>query len=241
MKHQCSMRRLTITGGSEKDVRVSRRMDCRFGVIKSHVSDNNKNLYVSWLMCHVYKFMCYSFVELKLKINTRSLFNRTLNRAHPPLFCCALLALRSIQLMTGKPRPRYNALQLLGVSGACGPFHSPNTFAHAQDSARCHAGMSVEQPKTSSSVVVTLDTPDTPGYISKIQQICTRPSPTTNLTWIWLWWCQRYHVTAIKKECSRQVRRSTTRWFLWYQRVRFLTTITRYVILMICQWKLTKI
>ena len=25
-------------------------------------------------------------------------------------------------------------------------FHSPNTFAHAQDSARCHAGSSVEQP-----------------------------------------------------------------------------------------------
>ena len=70
-------------------------------------------------MAHVYKFMCYAFVELKLKINTRSLFNRTLNRAHPPLLCCALLALRSIQLMTGEPRPRYNALQLLGVSGAC--------------------------------------------------------------------------------------------------------------------------
>ena len=46
-------------------------------------------------------------------------FNRTLNPAHPPLLCCALLALRSIQLMTGEPRPRYNALQLLGVSGAC--------------------------------------------------------------------------------------------------------------------------
>ena len=71
-------------------------------------------------MCHVYKCMCYSFVELKLKINTRSLFNPTLNPAHPPLLCCALLALRSIQLMTGDPRPRYSALQLLGVSGACG-------------------------------------------------------------------------------------------------------------------------
>ena len=120
MKHQCSMRRLTMTGGSEKAVRVSRRMGCRFGVIKSHVSANNKNLYVAWLMCHVYKCMCYSFVELKWKINTGSLFNRTLNPAHPPLLCCALLALRSIQLMTGEPRPRYNALQLLGVSGACG-------------------------------------------------------------------------------------------------------------------------
>ena len=38
--------------------------------------------------------------------------------AHPDA-CCALLALRSIQPMTGEPRPRYSALQLLGVSGAC--------------------------------------------------------------------------------------------------------------------------
>ena len=30
-----------------------------------------KKIYVAWLMCHVYKFMCYSFVELKLKINAR--------------------------------------------------------------------------------------------------------------------------------------------------------------------------
>ena len=29
MKHQCQMRRLTIMGGSEKALRVSRRMDCR--------------------------------------------------------------------------------------------------------------------------------------------------------------------------------------------------------------------
>ena len=45
---------------------------------------------------------------------------------------------------------------------------------------------------------------------------------------------------ALNKECSREVRRSTTRWFLRYQRVRFLTTITRYVTLMICKWKLAK-
>ena len=50
MKHQCSMRRLTITSGSEKDVRVSRGMDFPFVVIKYHVSANNKNLYVAWLM-----------------------------------------------------------------------------------------------------------------------------------------------------------------------------------------------
>ena len=93
MKHQCSMRRLTITGGSEKTVRVSRGMDYPFVVIKYHVSANNKNLFVAWLMCHVYKFMFYSFVELKLKINTRSLFNRALNPAHPTLPSGPLLAL----------------------------------------------------------------------------------------------------------------------------------------------------
>ena len=65
MKHQCPMRRLTITSGSEKTVRVSRGMDCPFVVIKYHVSANNKNRYVAWLMYHVYKFMFYSFVELK--------------------------------------------------------------------------------------------------------------------------------------------------------------------------------
>ena len=46
-EHQCSMRRLTITSGSEKTVRVSRGMDCPFVVIKYHVSANNKNLYVA--------------------------------------------------------------------------------------------------------------------------------------------------------------------------------------------------
>ena len=106
MKHQCSMHRLTITGGSEEAVWVYRRMDCRFGVIKSHVSADNKKLYGAWLMCHVYKFMCYSFVELKLKIYTRSLSNRALNLAHLPLLSSRCWC---IQLMTGEPRPRYNA------------------------------------------------------------------------------------------------------------------------------------
>ena len=32
----------------------------------------------------------------------------------------------------------------------------------------------------------------------RLLQICTRPTPTTKLTWIWLWWCHRY-VTAIKQ------------------------------------------
>ena len=41
-----------------------------------------------------------------------------------PDACCPLLALRGIQLMTGEPRPWYNALQSLGESGACGfPRH----------------------------------------------------------------------------------------------------------------------
>ena len=47
MKHQRSMRRLTISSGSIKTVRMSQGMDCPFVVIKYHVSANNKNLYVT--------------------------------------------------------------------------------------------------------------------------------------------------------------------------------------------------
>ena len=53
-------------------------------------------------MAHVYKFMFYSLVELKLKINTRSLFNRTLNPAHPTLPSGPLLAL-SVFIGAGQP------------------------------------------------------------------------------------------------------------------------------------------
>ena len=49
--------------------------------------------------------------KFKLSLKRKNLF------CHPPL---GPAALRSIQLMTGKPRPWYNAIQLLGVSGACG-------------------------------------------------------------------------------------------------------------------------
>ena len=41
MKYQSSLRRRVITGGSEKAVRVSRRMDCRIAVIKFYVSAND--------------------------------------------------------------------------------------------------------------------------------------------------------------------------------------------------------
>ena len=44
MKCQSSLRRRVITGGSEKAVRVSRRMDCRIGVIKFYVSANNQKV-----------------------------------------------------------------------------------------------------------------------------------------------------------------------------------------------------
>ena len=44
MKYQSSLRRRVITGGSEKAVRVSRRMDCRIGVIKFYVSANNQKV-----------------------------------------------------------------------------------------------------------------------------------------------------------------------------------------------------
>ena len=36
-------------------------------------------------MCHVYGFICYMCVELKLMINTRSLSNQALKSAHPSL------------------------------------------------------------------------------------------------------------------------------------------------------------
>ena len=42
MKYQFSLRRRVITGGGQKAVRrVSRRMDCRIGVIKFYVSGIN--------------------------------------------------------------------------------------------------------------------------------------------------------------------------------------------------------
>ena len=109
-------------------------------------------------------------------------------------------------------------------------------------SAKYQAGKSVEQDKTPKIVVITLDTPDIqrPVYVTTIVADSARPSPTTMLTWLWLWWWHRYHVTATK-QCSREVRGLTTRWFLSYRRVRLLMTITWCVILMICQWKLAKV
>ena len=47
-----------------------------------------------------------------------------------PDACCPLLALRSIQLMTGEPQPRYSALQLLGESGAFGLANTANYGFH---------------------------------------------------------------------------------------------------------------
>ena len=37
-----------------------------------------------------------------------------------PGACIPFSALRSIEFMTGEPQPRYNPLQWLGESGACG-------------------------------------------------------------------------------------------------------------------------
>ena len=39
----------------------------------------------------------------------------------------------------------------------------------------------------------------------RLLQIYTRPSPTTKLTWIWLWWCHGY-VTVIKQRMSERGR-----------------------------------
>ena len=62
--------------------RESRNMDYRIGVI---VSANNRIKHVTWIMCHVCGFICSLCVELKLKINTRSLFNQAVKSAHPSL------------------------------------------------------------------------------------------------------------------------------------------------------------
>ena len=56
---------------------------------------------------------CYAF-----RFKQKNLLSPT------PDACCLLLALRSIQLMTGEPRTRYSTLQLLGQSGACGQHHT---------------------------------------------------------------------------------------------------------------------
>ena len=42
MKYQSSLRRRVITSGSQRTVRVSRRMDFRIGVVEFYVSANNK-------------------------------------------------------------------------------------------------------------------------------------------------------------------------------------------------------
>ena len=85
MKHPFSLYRCPITGGSEKAVRVSWRMDRQIAVIKSHLSASHEKQYVTRLMCHGYGLICHSCVELILKINTRFLFNQVLNPAHPSL------------------------------------------------------------------------------------------------------------------------------------------------------------
>ena len=46
-----------------------------------------------------------------------------IQRTTAALLCVVGLEEYSAQGMTGEPRPRYNALQLLGVSGACAPLN----------------------------------------------------------------------------------------------------------------------
>ena len=67
-------------------------------------------------MCNIIKMMLYNSCSqmLRISLKTEKILTPT------PVACCPLLALRSNQLMTGKLRPWYSALQLLGESGACG-------------------------------------------------------------------------------------------------------------------------
>ena len=84
-----------------------------------------------------------------------------------------------------------------------------------------------------------------PSYTGLHWWDCCRYAPSHHQPPIWLEYgydgATDIMLQPLKKDCSREVRRSTTPCFLWYQWVRFLTMITRYVILMICQWKLAKV
>ena len=59
------------------------------------------------LLCNIIKMVTYNscsqMLHMSLKMEKSFMAHRWC--------CCPLLALRSIQLMTGEPRPRYNALQ----------------------------------------------------------------------------------------------------------------------------------
>ena len=67
-------------------------------------------------VCNIIKMVPYNGCSQMLHI----LLKTEKSLSPTPDACCPLLALRSIQLMTGEPQPRYSVLQLLGESGACG-------------------------------------------------------------------------------------------------------------------------
>ena len=78
---------------------------CKFwSLIKTH----------DLLVCNIIKMVPYNGCSQMLHISLKNLLSPT------PVARCPLMALRSILLMAGEPRPRYSALQLLGESGACG-------------------------------------------------------------------------------------------------------------------------
>ena len=57
---------------------------------------------MTWIVCHVDKFISYPHVQLKLEFNPKLLFNQALNPmaiADQP----ALLVLTNIQFITGEP------------------------------------------------------------------------------------------------------------------------------------------
>ena len=72
-------------------------------------------------MDHVsYIWVCVLFVgEIEIVNQNKITFKSSIESNTPITAELSLLALRSIQPMTGKPRPRYKVLQWLGESGAC--------------------------------------------------------------------------------------------------------------------------
>ena len=106
--------------GSEKAARVSRSI----GILKKYLPIFYYRLKCMTCWCVISLRWCRKMAVYKcyaLRLKRKNLLSPT------PDACCPLLALRNIQLMTGEPRPRYSALQLLGASGAYGLMRASGT------------------------------------------------------------------------------------------------------------------
>ena len=102
--------------GSEKAARVSRSFRNFFNGLKKIFA--NVDYWLKRITCWCVISLRWCRIIAVHKCCTFRLKRKNILSPTPDA-CCPLLALRNIQLMTGEPRPRYSALQLLGESGAC--------------------------------------------------------------------------------------------------------------------------